>query len=304
MTRNGFPKHGNCLLCGSAKLQPMSGYEKCYLTQCGNCGFVFARRIPTAAELEAHYGSYGRNDYLSPITVKRYHEILDFLGPYRQTNRLIDVGCGIGHFAAVAATRGWEVHGTEYTDEAIAICESKGISMQKGVLDPANYPSGSFDVIVSFEVIEHINNPNQEMESFRAILRPGGAVYITTPNFNSYSRRRLGPDWNVIEYPEHLSYYTAASLNRLMKSHGFRKKWIATTGISLTRYQSSVARVSQSPGAGQAASTALVGSETSDERLRTALEGSKSLQLAKRAANSLLTVTRLGDSMKGLFEKA
>lgn len=296
--------HGQCLLCGGADLRPMPGYEKVYLTQCGDCGFVFARRIPTATELEAHYSSYGRNDYLSPVTVKRYNEILDFLEPYRKTNRLIDVGCGIGHFAAVAAGRGWEVHGTEYTDEAIAICESKGIRMQKGVLDPANYPPGSFDVIASFEVIEHINNPNEELESFRAILRDGGAVYLTTPNFNSYSRRRLGPDWNVIEYPEHLSYYTAASLTRLMKSHGFRKKWIATTGISLTRYQSSVARASKSPVAKPAASCAPVGSETSDERLRTALESNMTLQLAKRAANALLSATRLGDSMKGLFEKA
>jgi 2-polyprenyl-3-methyl-5-hydroxy-6-metoxy-1,4-benzoquinol methylase len=66
----------------------------------------------------------------------------------------------------VAKRKGWEVYGTEYTDEAVAICAAKGINMIKGKLNPAHYAAESFDIITSFEVIEHINNPNEELSNF------------------------------------------------------------------------------------------------------------------------------------------
>ncbi len=204
------------------------------MVKCLACSFVFAQRIPTVAELEKHYEGYRRNDYLSPLTIKRYEELLDKLEPYRKTNNLIDVGCGIGYFLEVAKKRGWNVYGTEYTDSAVEICESKGISMKKGELNPDNYPEGFFDIITSFEVIEHINNPCQELLKFNKILRVGGCVYITTPNFNSLLRYVLKQDYSVITYPDHLSYYTPKTLKKVFSDNGFHKKWIKTIGISIT----------------------------------------------------------------------
>jgi 2-polyprenyl-3-methyl-5-hydroxy-6-metoxy-1,4-benzoquinol methylase len=132
------------------------------------------------------------------------------------------VGCGIGYFLEEAKKRGWEVYGTEFTDEAIEICEAKGINMQKGVLSPEDFDPNSFDVITSFEVLEHINNPQEEITNFHKILRKGGLVYLTTPNFNSLLRYRLKSAYNVITYPEHLSYYTKRTIHRLFKNKGFK----------------------------------------------------------------------------------
>ena len=99
-----------------------------------------------------------------------------------------------------------------YTD--IEICRKKGISMHKGVLNTENYEEESFDIITSFEVIEHINNPIPELKNFYKLLRKGGLVYLTTPNFNSLLRYRLKSEYNVICYPEHLSYYTPKTLKK------------------------------------------------------------------------------------------
>jgi len=44
-----------------------------------------------------HYNQYSRNDYLPPLTVKRYNELLDDMEKYRRTNNLLDVGCGMGN---------------------------------------------------------------------------------------------------------------------------------------------------------------------------------------------------------------
>ncbi|MCB0538257.1 MAG: class I SAM-dependent methyltransferase, partial [Bacteroidetes bacterium] len=190
-------EHKECLICKSKNLKKLTAYLKGNMFKCQNCNFTFASKIPTEKELVEHYEGYGRNDYLSPITVKRYNEILDSFEKYRKNNNLIDVGCGIGLFAKVAIERGWNVYGTEFTKEAIEICKSKGIKMHEGKLNPNNYDSNSFDVITSFEVIEHINNPIEEISNFNKILRKGGLVYITTPNFNSISRNLLEENWTV-----------------------------------------------------------------------------------------------------------
>jgi SAM-dependent methyltransferase len=285
--------HSNCLICSSSELKPLKDYQKAHLCKCNACGFVFAHRIPTEQELIDYYDGYGRNDYLSPVTIKRYNELLDAMEPFRETNKLLDVGCGIGYFLEVAKERGWEVHGTEYTDRAIEICEGKGISMKQGKLDPSNYEPESFDVITSFEVLEHINNPVEEITNFNTLLRNGGLVYLTTPNFNSLLRHRLKERYDVITYPEHLSYYTPSTLKKLFVKHGFCKWKIQTTGISLTRLKTSQGQTSQ----------AFISETSDDEQLRNKIEEKKYLQLAKKMVNGTLTFFGVGDSLKGWFVK-
>lgn len=285
--------HTKCLICDSTDLKTLHGYESAHLCKCNNCGFVFCQRIPTLQELEEHYEGYGRNDYLSPITIKRYNELLDEFEAYRSTNRILDVGCGIGYFLDEAKKRGWEVYGTEYTDEAVQICTQKGHSIEKGKLNPENYENGFFDVITSFEVLEHINNPQEEIQNFHSILRPGGLVYLTTPNFNSLLRYRLKSEYNVIVYPEHLSYYTPRTIHRLFKKSGFRKKKIQTTGYSRTRLKTSQNKSDQ----------AFISEQSDDEQMRNKIEGSSILQLAKKTVNFGLTVFGKGDSLKIRYEK-
>lgn len=289
-----------CILCGGTNLQVLKGYEFAWLTKCADCSMVFSSRNPSLTELEDYYSGYGRNDYLSPITIKRYNQILDGFESARKTNKLIDVGCGIGYFLEVAKERGWEVYGTEFTDKAIEICESKGITMHKGVLNPENYAPGDFDVVTSFEVIEHINTPNQEISNFNKLLRKGGILYITTPNFNSLLRYYLKGKYNVIGWPEHLSYYTPSTLERLMEKHDFTKDYIKTTGISLTRFLTS-----KTPSTSEdiREGTEFISPETKDEKLRSSFEKNPLLGAAKNSVNNLLTLIGKGDALKGLFHK-
>ena len=286
-------KHKNCFLCNSGSLNKLSGYEPHHLIKCQSCQFVFCEPIPTAMELEKHYENYGRNDYLSPLTIKRYHEILDSFEPYRKTNKLIDVGCGIGYFLEEAKKKGWEVYGTEFTDEAIRICSKKGIKMNKGILDPENYDGQEFDIITSFEVIEHINNPQTELANFYKILRKGGLVYCTTPNFNSLLRYRLKEKYNVLGYPEHLSYYTPKSLKFIFNRSGFKTKKIKATGISFTRLKTSKSTSNQE----------LISKTSDDENIRNRFENNVILKILKKSINCFLTVFGVGDALKGMFIK-
>ena len=266
------------------------------MCKCGNCSMVFSRRIPTLKELEDHYRdySYDKEVFVSPVTIARYNELLDEFEKYRKNNLLLDVGCGVGLFLKVAIDRGWKVYGTEYSDKAIEICQAKGINMKKGVLQATDFEGLQFDVVTSFEVIEHINNPDPEMKNIDTLLRPGGLFYCTTPNFNALARFYLKADYNIIKYPEHLSFYTPNTIKFLCKRFGLKPLKVLTTGISFSRLSRSINKASTEP---------VVGAASKDEKVRQTIEGNKSLIVLKQLANAVFNITGTGSALKGYFEK-
>jgi len=215
-----------------------AAYSRAYLVKCNSCTLVFGQRIPSESELATHYAGYTRNNSISPITVKRYEELLDEFEPFRKTNRILDIGCGDGHFLAVAKAKGWEVYGTEFTDEAVSAGKSKGITIYKGRIQDYAGPS-EFDIITSFEVLEHINDCGEHAQYVFSLLRKGGQFYFTTPNFNSLSRRLLGAKWKMIEYPEHLSYYTVRSIDSILNRAGLFKAKFKKPSNAMQKFQNS-----------------------------------------------------------------
>lgn len=286
-------QHNKCLITGKKDLYSLKGYEKDFLVKSKSSGFVFCSRIPTEEELFKHYSNYpigyGAD---SKITTIRVNEVLDGFEKFRKTNKLLDVGCGPGLFLIEAKKRGWEVYGTEFTDNQLAYLNDKGIKTLKGKLTNDSFEDELFDVIISSEVIEHINNPLEEMKHFHRLLRKGGLVYITTPNFNAIERFLLKGDYAIIEYPEHLCYYTPKTIDLLLTNNGFNKLKITTTGVSIARIKKSIKRKNNE-------STEHV---SSDESLREQLEfGYK--RYIKLFINGLLNLFGIGNSLKAWYVK-
>lgn len=255
---------------------------------------VFAGKEPTSAELEITYGSYPVHAALSPLTRCRYVELLERFEPYRRYGRILDVGSGSGFFLDTAMERGWEAHGTEYDPAMLETCKARGMHMRQGLLALGNYEPSSFDVITSFEVLEHLVHPRPELEHFFSLLRPGGSLYLTTPNFNAISRRIAGGQWRVVNYPEHLNYYTPYTLSKAVKRSGFRIVSISTTGISLMRIRNSFSSGSIQENTDP---------ENDDQKLRNRIENNSTLRLIKSITNRTLTTLGIGDSMKLLAIK-
>jgi SAM-dependent methyltransferase len=198
------------------------------------------------------------------------------------------VGCGIGFFLEEARDLGWEAHGSEFEERAVEIVRAKGLSCVKAPLEATAFEPGSFDVVTAFEVVEHLGDPLAEAAAIAAALRPGGLLYLTTPNFGSLSRHLLRQRWSVVSYPEHLVYFTPSTLRSWLAGFGFAPVASTTTGISLARLR----RGLQASGAEQG----------SDEQLRERIEGSRGLRVAKRAVEGMLGATRTGDTIKARFE--
>jgi SAM-dependent methyltransferase len=285
----------NCLICDSLEIVPIKGYEKDYLCACEKCKFVFAAKIPTYDELLKEYAKYGRSNSISPITISRFSDLLKSFEKYKINNNIIDIGAGDGHFIGLAKKNGWNAYATEFDDASVQLCKEKEVIVHKGKLNTENYSENYFDVIYSSEVIEHINNPLEEINNFRKILRTGGLVYVTTPNYNSISHKILKNKWNVFNYPEHLCYYTPKTLEKLFVDNGFKKVSIETTGFSPARYFKStkldpneVSNTSQN---------------STDELLREKMETKWMWKVIKITINALLNFTKMGDAMKGVFVK-
>src|SRR6185369_14186057 len=79
---------------------------------CLECGLHFHRGFSSTTEALAYYDNYyhGENLAFSPITEARFQSLMASFAPYRQTNRLLDIGCGAGHFLKTAAAQGWSAH--------------------------------------------------------------------------------------------------------------------------------------------------------------------------------------------------
>jgi len=286
--------HNKCLICGSQDIQKLERYSNNFLVKCKNCGLVFCEPIPTKQELDEYYKTYAyENNYYSPITKQRYIELLEQFEKYRKTNRILDVGCGNGFFLDVAKEQGWEVYGTEYSEKAIEILKEKGIKSYKGELNIDDFKEEMFDVITSFEVVEHINNPVEEIQKIKYFLRKGGVLYITTPNFNSISRYLLKENWNIIGYPEHLTYYTAKTLTGLLRKNNLIKVFVKTTGFSFSRFK-------------QSRSSNIVfenANNNYDENLREKLNKKGLIFYLVKIINFVLSLFRKGDTIKILFIK-
>lgn len=288
-----FEKHKKCLITNAKDLYSLKGYEKDYLVKSKSSGFVFSSRIPTEEELIAYYSNYpiGYN-VESEITKIRINEVLDEFEKFRETNKMLDVGCGPGLFLIEAKKRGWEVYGTEFTDNQLAYLNDKEIKTLKGKLTNDSFEDELFDVIISSEVIEHINNPVEELNHFNRMLRKGGLVYITTPNFNAIERYLLRGDYEIIEYPNHLCYYTKTTINLLLKQQGFKKLKLTTTGISIARVKRSFKRKNKQS----------IEYVNTDEALRESLEVGYKKHI-KTIVNFFLDVFGLGNSLKAWYVK-
>ena len=285
-----------CPTCGSAAARPLVRYGSARLARCRTCGLVFAAELPSPAELAEHYRDYPAAGSLPELTARRYREVLALFEPCRQTGRLLDVGCGDGHFLAVARELGWEVYGSEYGAAPRKRAQELGLDVREAPFPAAADEWESFDVVTAFEVIEHVVAPREELGHITRVLRPGGCVYLTTPNFVSLSRRLAGPRWRAIGYPEHLNMFTPKTLHRLLADARLIRLSLKTTGISPSDIWAGVRPVSPQISAGETGPRV-------DERVRAGVASSPILDRAVRVANVTLATLGVGDTIKALYRR-
>ena len=292
-----------CHSCNSDVPNYLSGFETVWLKKCSVCGLVFDGRSPSTEELDAHYRNYSYSS-LKPCpdaTVRSFARLLSGFENFRTSGRILDIGCGQGDFVFEAKIHGWNAFGSEYSDAAIRLCSGRGLEVIKEPVSALSFGSEKFDVITSFEVIEHIQTPNLLFETARSLLRPGGLFYLTTPNFNAILRFLEGSRFAMLGYPEHLCFYSKSSMRHLALQHEFTPLKITTTGIDLARMQKILNQFVQ-PSQKFDRESFQTG-KTQTDLMRTQIESNSALLFSKNLINTILGWTGTGDTLKAWLVK-
>ena len=134
---------------------------------------------------------------------------------------LLDIGCGNGDFLVNARVAGWQVSGVEPDLKAVNVARQRGINVTVGTIDVLDGQSHCFDAITLSHVIEHVHEPRQLLQAIHRLLKPGGIVYIDTPNIESHGAQLFKKNWRGIETPRHLVLFNPNSLEQLLLASGF-----------------------------------------------------------------------------------
>jgi len=123
-----------------------------------------------------------------------YHEHIvryQFAAPWAPQRRVLDAGCGAGYGAALLAAAGARsALGIDISSEAVAYAREHyrqpGLSFAAADVTTWDGPAAGFDLIVSLEVIEHLDQPDRLVQAAARLLAPGGLFIVSTPNVATY----------------------------------------------------------------------------------------------------------------------
>jgi SAM-dependent methyltransferase len=135
--------------------------------------------------------------------------------------RVLDVGCGNGQMLSEYRRLGWETHGVEPSESSARQARQGGHEVFTGMLSDAQYPDGFFDAVTMWDALEHIHNPCEVMAEVHRVLRPGGKVYISVPNFGSWYGRIFKDRWFMFTAPIHYYHYSNRTLTYLLEQAKF-----------------------------------------------------------------------------------
>lgn len=135
--------------------------------------------------------------------------------------KLLDIGCGNGGFLRIAQQLGWEVWGTDVDEKALKVASQTGAKVFQGSLPNLDLPDNSFDVITLSHVIEHVHDPDLALREIHRLLKPGGLLWLATPNLASDGARFFKRYWLHLDSPRHLCLFTPSSITRILSETRF-----------------------------------------------------------------------------------
>jgi acetyltransferase-like isoleucine patch superfamily enzyme/SAM-dependent methyltransferase len=225
-----------CPICGEgtrrANLQTNYTYWHC--TQCGTAHLY---PQPSADFLESFYTDFHRPEDDGGIfeSFKNRMEA-DFPAKLRivahhlarqekrgnQLLRVLDVGCGKGHFVRQLSSGGFRAEGIDLSSRAVEEGSTQGVeTLVAGHIHEKHDWAGRFDAATAWATIEHVPDPKQFLKSIHAILKPDGLLFLDTGLIGDAVDRWAPGLVQWFDAPQHLFVFSRRGMEKLLQDAGF-----------------------------------------------------------------------------------
>jgi len=221
-----------CPLCGSREVARAGYRDGPYRAVRCRCGMWYlSPRLRETAMFATYrddryfegeglgYSSYLAQESTLRLTFRRLLRELDRRGI--TGGRLLEIGCAYGFFLDEARGRFETRDGTEFSQAAARRAREVADRVHLGGLEQLG-PEDRYRVAACIHVIEHVYDPVAFLRRLRGHLEPGGWLVLATPDMGGFWRPLLGRRWPFYKMPEHVSYFDADSLGRLLETGGYR----------------------------------------------------------------------------------
>jgi len=235
------------------------------LKTCSSCGFTYLARVPqqeafsedfawdkTFAEEEerrmASRGALKRSARrLRSILLPFRPDVDHFLRANACDGRVLDIGVSNGKFLLRLVDR-FVPFGIEISKDAASQTHARfqpfgGAVVHAPALQGlATFEERFFTGALLRSYLEHEYQPGPVLAALHRVLEPGGVAIIKVPNYGSLNRRVFGATWCGYRFPDHVNYFTASSLRRMLSEHGFAARFVWHKSLPSSDNMTCVAR--------------------------------------------------------------
>jgi len=165
--------------------------------------------------------------------------------PPTNGGRLLDVGFGNGGFLKLATEMGWNAEGIDFDPKAVEVARARGLKVRCASVLDLTERNEQFDVITLSHVIEHVQDPIALLNVLYRLLKPGGLLWLETPNIDSLGAKNFGRNWRGLETPRHLVLFNTESLKSSLTRVGFnqiRQEWNGMVLFSIFAQSTAISR--------------------------------------------------------------
>lgn len=205
---------------------------------CTRCGF--GRNQGGAAHADYWARPDGRDGdvedrYWTEARAGVFHGALDLLGSNGAKGTILDIGGGVGLFAELALAAGWDAYSVDVSGVAVAAAAERIGPARSLPAVPAEL-AGRCDAVTLWCVVAHTVDPNAVLAQALGALRPGGQLFVTTPNLRfqvgyAAALAALGRPLDFTAH-DHLVHFTTDALDQALDTAGVGDRRRVFVGVT------------------------------------------------------------------------